>query len=502
MTKVDGKHVRFIFNGACILGAIYMIILYVSRFYQNEDVSSISFQKFAAGPDYDYPKFTICLTDKIFKKGDMFKSKIESVYNVTKSDYMAYLMGDAIVNRSFSHVDYDEVSQKPEDFVIDFHTKDTKDNEINTWTTETFIDHNICWECRNKTYLESVLNKSRFPFLVSYRDPQQICITKETVFDPNIEVRFDQITFDLQKLRGLGRFEDGKENDRGNKTQERPPGKRPQISTQETLNQQNSAPQKGVSNYRRKKRRATTGQLRRYELGSSNITESDIGKTKTNQFKENTELNDSFFNCKIRVYLHDPGQLIQNLNNDYTEYDTKALAYSNSNNLIAIRLQQVTRLHKRSDAIEKCNASIKDEDFQFLYYVITQVGCIPPFWKFVMRNRTGLPFCTKQNQFRSIYDNIIDRNRVSKSYLPGCKQTTILALAESTAIKPENFMIIRFFYQPKSFTEIFNTEAVGFESFWGGVGGFVGIFLGFSLMQIPDLISLKSVRDFISNLLN
>ena len=102
--------------------------------------------------------------------------------------------------------------------------------------------------------------------------------------------------------------------------------------------------------------------------------------------------------------------------------------------------------------------------------------------------------------FRSIYEHVKDKDRIAKLYLPGCKRTTILALSESSTVKPENFMMLRFFYQPKTFTEIYNTEAVGFESFWGGVGGFVGIFLGFSLMQIPDLISFQSFRKYIKDL--
>ena len=39
---------------------------------------------------------------------------------------------------------------------------------------------------------------------------------------------------------------------------------------------------------------------------------------------------------------------------------------------------------------------------------------------------------------------------------------------------------------------------MGFESFWSGVGGFVGIFLGFSLMQIPDLVSVKGINGYLN----
>ena len=94
MTEIKVKPIRFIFNGSCILGAVYMVVLYVSRFYKNEDVSSISFRKFGAGLNSEYPRFTVCLSDSIFNKGDMFKSNVETIYNVTKSDYMAYMKGE------------------------------------------------------------------------------------------------------------------------------------------------------------------------------------------------------------------------------------------------------------------------------------------------------------------------------------------------------------------------------------------------------------------------
>ena len=117
-----------------------------------------------------------------------------------------------------------------------------------------------------------------------------------------------------------------------------------------------------------------------------------------------------------------------------------------------------------------------------------------------MIDKSNMKICTSQNQYQKIYSYLVDIENIAKSYLPGCKRTTILAVSESTGIQPESFMMIRIFYQPETFTEIYNTEAVGFESFWGGVGGFVGIFLGFSLMQIPDLISFKNIRDYINNL--
>ena len=46
---------------------------------------------------------------------------------------------------------------------------------------------------------------------------------------------------------------------------------------------------------------------------------------------------------------------------------------------------------------------------------------------------------------------------------------------------------ITFIYEEKYYEEITYSKDFGFESFWSGMGGFVGIFLGYSMMQFPDL---------------
>ena len=43
-------------------------------------------------------------------------------------------------------------------------------------------------------------------------------------------------------------------------------------------------------------------------------------------------------------------------------------------------------------------------------------------------------------------------------------------------------------YNVVDYLEITNNQAFDFESLFSQIGGFVGIFLGFSLLQVPDLI--------------
>ena len=42
--------------------------------------------------------------------------------------------------------------------------------------------------------------------------------------------------------------------------------------------------------------------------------------------------------------------------------------------------------------------------------------------------------------------------------------------------------------------EIENSKSYDFESFVSGVGGFIGIFLGYSILQIPELLGLRVVN--------
>ena len=51
-----------------------------------------------------------------------------------------------------------------------------------------------------------------------------------------------------------------------------------------------------------------------------------------------------------------------------------------------------------------------------------------------------------------------------------------------------SYFIIRQFYRQKTFTEKIQTRAYTFDDLVGSCGGFIGLFLGYALIQIPELI--------------
>ena len=51
-----------------------------------------------------------------------------------------------------------------------------------------------------------------------------------------------------------------------------------------------------------------------------------------------------------------------------------------------------------------------------------------------------------------------------------------------------NYLDIQFRHVNDEYQNITNTKAFTTESCWSGIGGFIGIFVGVSLMQIPQIL--------------
>ena len=71
-----------------------------------------------------------------------------------------------------------------------------------------------------------------------------------------------------------------------------------------------------------------------------------------------------------------------------------------------------------------------------------------------------------------------------------CDEMLILTVdsVNNNPIPKPTDIAIKFVYSEKVYEEIQYTKAIGFESWLSNVGGFVGIFLGYSMMQFPEFL--------------
>ena len=160
-------------------------------------------------------------------------------------------------------------------------------------------------------------------------------------------------------------------------------------------------------------------------------------------------------------------------------------------------VQNIEILQKRPDAVKSCNNDIDDNDKTYREALMTSVGCIPSYWKtFVDENVVHLPDCHTKSQFKQLanmlpamYENTNLQNG-TKLYDQPCTETKVSTTIFKRNIRTLDYRLwLAFYYDADEFKEILNSQAFTVNDLWSQIGGFVGIFLGFSCLQVK-LISL------------
>ena len=85
---------------------------------------------------------------------------------------------------------------------------------------------------------------------------------------------------------------------------------------------------------------------------------------------------------------------------------------------------------------------------------------------------------------------ISDSKRILEFKESPCNEMTLLSINSvnnEPSPKPHDVSFC-FIYSDKIYEEIKYSAKMGFESWLSNVGGFSGIFLGYSMMQMPDLL--------------
>ena len=196
---------------------------------------------------------------------------------------------------------------------------------------------------------------------------------------------------------------------------------------------------------------------------------------------------------------------------------------------LAFDVSQVTLLRSRHDSRKPCNPLMKDEDREIMKALINdkQLKCVPSYWKELPIN-TDYQECNETHQYRYISDMTANFTNVGEDgiigkikhqFYPPCDEMIIVSNKQYLKGKEmvwndlnghEDFMThenetkvrldIVFTHANPVYQVIKNGRSFSVESCWAGIGGFIGIFVGVSLRQIPELIFdfLKFIKDKLS----
>ena len=531
------KPASWLFTILCVMSLAYMTFNQVDKYFRNDDTSTISFKKFTKSK---YPTYTICFEDnddagglyKTIELGNIYKTKVyfDGKYvrlekrNMTVPQFQSYwypndttvdvrtLMGSSglmhapldrnvakfpkhwiIFNESYlippevyknslkgvpsiidnlsfqecvpkcgpkwawdfeknisysvldmTNINFSDVTWNLNEFLQDFSAKNVSGSVIG-WNSDEYLQlqttcptpsiPNFCGKQFAWKLEFAARAKTDFPYYLSYQDTKRIC------YSPNIGKDFasvhDSITLDLEEM-------------------------------------------------------------------SSKLSYQD-------QFSSDLPF--------LRIYIHMPGQFIRMLGREVASYATSNLMSEHCEILtrlyswdkstsgpcfgtkVTFLLSQVTLLKKRFDARDRCNKTLEKEDDELLMSIIKTVGCIPAYWRDIIANRLqNHALCTKELEYQMIQKYVTDTDLARSLFIQPCEDMLVVTniVKERGRLRKKNvlekhkmtsYLDMEIIQGSEMYQEIENVKDFGVESCWSGIGGFVGIFLGYSLLQFPDLVA-------------
>ena len=187
------------------------------------------------------------------------------------------------------------------------------------------------------------------------------------------------------------------------------------------------------------------------------------------------------------VKVHYPGQFLDSKMQKYVWKEMN----SNSSEYVTMRfkIQKLEVMKHRETHNFKCNMKLKESDESKMLEKIREVGCKPPWWKEIL----AFPFCRSKEKLKMFSEfNMTD-------YIPACQsiQKILYTYQEFEIVEDwtqewtdeiDNIYEVLLEFQDGTYMEIQQVRDYSIQDVVGDIGGYLGLFLGFAILQIPELI--------------
>ena len=205
-------------------------------------------------------------------------------------------------------------------------------------------------------------------------------------------------------------------------------------------------------------------------------------------------LNDSFTldtsllesKTELKIFIHYPGQLVRSFDSpSYTSVLDSARDKS-----MRFKVSQTTLLRKRSVQDQSCNEDITNHDLFLKDSVTNSTGCILPFWQAIAKTDSLVKECNSPKELKDANEIRRDFKKMLKDYEAPCIDmfsSVVWNMLENWKTC-DGCTYIEIQYLEKYYEEIQQSKDFGFQDFISNLGGFIGIFLGYSMLQIPELL--------------
>ena len=204
---------------------------------------------------------------------------------------------------------------------------------------------------------------------------------------------------------------------------------------------------------------------------------------------EVTFRNLSSLNVHMSYYMHYPNQLIRTLPFDVEHPGYPGLV-SGTLKEKNFRIQNVEVIRRRNTFKKPCNEEWRKDDHLLKLEILQTTKCKPPNWV-----EFDYQICTDKNLMvkTNIREGDFGNPQFLKSVVRPCDELLHLSfnfvgvprgLNESLEA-PSKLNVV---FKTAKYKEILHIRAFNIESLLGNMGGYVGLFLGFSIWQIPEAV--------------
>ena len=167
---------------------------------------------------------------------------------------------------------------------------------------------------------------------------------------------------------------------------------------------------------------------------------------------------------------------------------------SSKNYAMHFTVQNIEMIKLRNKRARPCIQGTPDFDTYLFEDIMKSVGCRPPYWS----SRTHLNVCSTDVQMKKIRKLYLEHSMhrdVRLAYLPCRRLINIqyeFSEIDHKETQPPYFMINVWFVNSK-YREIKMVSKFDAQTLIGNIGGYIGIFVGYTLLNLPDLV-IKLVR--------
>ena len=188
------------------------------------------------------------------------------------------------------------------------------------------------------------------------------------------------------------------------------------------------------------------------------------------------------------VDIHYPGQRYRFANRRTSWSDEEPTDQGTNTYGMRFEMENMEVIHQRNTRKTVCQDDRTDEDEALKAYMINDIHCRPPYW--MNSENSSTTKCSTKDELRRFYKLNIG------NYTVPCRRLILTSYKYSeypstyyNNILGTNHFYVALFIQHKNYKEIVLTRQFDLQSLIGNAGGYVGICVGYTILQLPQLIT-------------